>query len=131
MEPDYWFREQITLEQGSLPQGISLSVLEAGGAERAGIRIENNTDELLFVLSLQYQQRLVEPTTPDSLYDSRLRYAHEVASYLVPPEGARPITLSMPALLDLDPDLQQLNRLDASRPVREMVLVPAAQQSCC
>jgi hypothetical protein len=128
-EPGYWFREQITIEQVSLPDGISLHSREGGNTSRAGITLENHTSELLFVLSLQYQEQLTEPATPDPAYAARLRYAHEVASYLVAPEGARPLTLDMSALLDLDPDLQERNRQDASRPTGTDAAVPQTQNS--
>jgi hypothetical protein len=127
--PDYWFSEGIVVEEVPLPAGIQVSALESLHEPRAALIIHNETGENLFVLSLRYRAQLTGDATRDPAYDARLRYAHEVASYLVPAEGVRLLTLDMSALADLDPDLQDRNRLDETRPEDGQVEIPATGYS--
>lgn len=127
--PDYWFSEKIVVEEVLLPAGIQVDVLESPHEPRASLALYNETDENLFVLSLRYRAQLTGEATSDPAYDARLRYAHEVASYLVPAQGSRSLTLDMRALTDLDSDLQDRNRLEETRPEKAQVDLPASGYS--
>jgi hypothetical protein len=110
---DFWFIEIYTLGDVQLPEGVSISTSDPQGEPRGYILLENQTETLLFVLSLGYKDVLVMET-PDPNWKDRVNGAHEVASYLVVPD--RPAVLDMQALSDLDHTLRDINVVDDAPP---------------
>ena len=122
---DYWFIETLTVSDVKLPAGVVIRPSDPVASPRGYLTLENQTEALLYVLSLDYQDVLVMKT-PDPTYKNRLNGAHEVASYLVAPD--RPASLGMQALTDLDRDLVDKNVLSSSPPPGNTP-IPAAQNS--
>jgi hypothetical protein len=122
---DYWFTETITIGDIYLPTGVVVRASDTENKLCGNLSLKNQTETLLFVLSLGYKDVLVM-TTPDPNWKNRVNGAHEVASYLVAPD--RPAYLSMEALAELDRDLEDKNVL-SSAPPPEDVAIPAAQSS--
>jgi hypothetical protein len=122
---DYWFTETLTVSDVDLPEGVTIRSFDTAASPRGLLILENETDTLLFVLSLGYKGVLVMKT-PDPNWKARVNGAHEVASYLVAPN--RPAYLNMEALTDLDRDLEDRNVL-TSDPPAENVPSPTAQDS--
>jgi hypothetical protein len=122
---DYWFNETLTVGDVDLPAGVVIRVSDPAATPRGYLDLENQTETLLYVLSLDYKDALVMKTS-DPNYKVRVNGAHEVASYLVAPN--RPAHLGMQALADLDRDLVDKNVLSSSPPP-ENTPIPAAQNS--
>ena len=127
LEPsqDYWFIETLTVGDVELPAGVVIRASDPKVQPRGFLTLENQTETLLYVLSLGYKDVLVIKT-PDPNYKNRVNGAHEVASYLVAPD--RPANLGMEALTDLDRDLEDRNMLSFDPPPAN-VPIPAAQSS--
>ena len=96
---DYWFIETLVLGDVKLPAGVVIRSSDPAASPRGYLDLENQTEAVLYVLSLNYKD-VVVMKTPDPNYKNRLNAAHEVASYLVAPD--RPARLGMEALTDLD-----------------------------
>jgi len=122
---DYWFIETLTIGDVELPAGVVIRTSDPKIQPRGYLILENQTETLLFVLSLGYKNVLVM-TTPDPNWKIRVNAAHEVASYLVAPD--RTGYLSMEALTDLDRDLEDRN-MRTIAPPSENIPIPAAQSS--
>jgi len=125
LRKDYWFNETITIGDIDLPTGVVVRASDPENQPRGYLSLENQTEILLFVLSLGYKDVLVM-TTPDPNWKNRVNGAHEVASYLVAPD--RPAVLGMEALAELDRDLEDKNVLSFDPPPEE-VAIPAEQSS--
>jgi hypothetical protein len=123
--PDYWFVETFKVEEVALPEGVEILASDPAAQERGYLSLNNQTETLLFVLSLSYKDVLVMET-PDPNWKSRVNMAHEVASYLVVPD--RPTILDMEKLTDLDRNLVDRNVLELNPPPADVV-IPAAQHS--
>jgi hypothetical protein len=122
---DYWFIETLTVGDVELPAGVEILVSNPSYQPRGFLILNNQTETLLYVLSLGYKDVLVM-ATPDPDWKARVNGAHEVASYLVAPD--KPAYLSMEALADLDPNLADRNVLTFGPPPID-VSIPAAQSS--
>jgi hypothetical protein len=122
---DYWFIETPTVGDVNLPAGVVIRPSDPAASSRGYLTLENQTEALLYVLSLNYKDVLVMKT-PDPNYNNRLNGAHEVASYLVAPD--RPASLGMQALTDLDRDLVDKNVWSSSPPPGNTP-IPTAQNS--
>ena len=122
---DYWFTETIKTGIIDLPTGVVVRASAPENKPRGYLSLENQTQTLLFVLSLGYKDVLVM-TTPDPNWKNRVNGAHEVASYLVAPE--RPANLDMDALAELDRDLEDKNVLSFDPPPEDLA-TPAEQSS--
>lgn len=123
-DPDFWYIETVTLDEASLPpdfhvfngegtveqlsEGVWLSTNRPETSLLAMIYLINRSDEAVYILSLEYRDRLIMET-PDAAYEARLRGAHEVASYLVRPNSGETFALTWEALKDLDDSLKDLN----------------------
>ena len=125
LRKDYWFNETITIGDIDLPTGVVVRTSDPENKPRGYLSLENQTETLLFVLSLGYKDVLVM-TTPDPNWKNRVNGAHEVASYLVAPD--RPAVLGIEALAELDRDLEDKNVLSFDPPPEE-VAIPAEQSS--
>jgi hypothetical protein len=121
----YWYSETITLGDAKLPAGINIQGTDTSNVPRATLTLENHTDTLLFVLSLNYKDVLVM-VTPAPNWKARVNMAHEVASYLVAKD--KPAILDMQALADLDLSLVDRNALSPYPPPTDRK-VPEQQQS--
>ena len=121
----YWFIETLTLGDVELPAGVVIRASDPKVQPRGFLALENQTKNLLYVLSLGYKDVLVMKT-PDPNYKNRVNGAHEVASYLVAPD--RPANLGMEALTDLDRDLEDKN-VSSINPPPVNVPIPATQSS--
>jgi hypothetical protein len=122
---DYWFSETFTLGDVELPLGVVIRTSDPATTPRAYLYLDNQTETILYVLSLSYEDVLVMKT-PDPEYKARLNGAHEVASYLVALD--RPANLGMEALINLDRDLEDRNVLNIDPPLVN-VSIPATQSS--
>lgn len=122
---DYWFTETLTEGRAELPVGVVVRTSDPAAQLRATLILENQTETLLFVMSLNYKDVLVM-ATPDPNWKARVNGAHEVASYLVAPD--RPAYLNMEALTDLDKNLVDRNVLTIDPPPSD-VPIPGAQSS--
>ncbi len=122
---DYWFIETIVVGEGMLPKGVEILTYNPSSEPRRSLILKNQTETLLFVMSLGYKDVLVM-ATPDPGWIARVNGAQEAASYLVAPN--RPASLSIEALTDLDPNLTDRNIL-AYDPPPENTTIPAAQSS--
>ena len=122
---DYCYTETLTVADVALPEGVVISTSDPGNSPRGYLSLQNKTNTLLLVISLNYKDVLVMATL-DANWESRVNGAHEVASYLVTPE--RPVVLDMEALADLDHALKDQNVLDYELP-EEDVPTPATQSS--
>jgi len=122
---NYLYIETLVVSDVDLPPGVALRVSDPAIEMRAILTLENQTDTLLFVLSLNYKDVLVM-VTPDPDWKSRVTMAHEVASYLVVP--TRLVYLNMEALTDLDQHLLDHNILIFSPPAEDTI-IPAPQSS--
>jgi hypothetical protein len=142
--PDYWFAETVTLDAAGLPPGFYLYAAQSGSAEnlpegvwlfanntanaaRSTIYIVNRTPTPLYIMSLQYRDRLVMET-PDPDWKTRLSMAHEVASYLVRPDLGEALLLDLAALRDLDASLSDPN-VSSYNPPASDALLPDPQRS--
>lgn len=141
--PDNWYVETVTLDTSNLPsdfhvytsesspeqlaEGVWLSTNNLNTSLRAMIYLINRSETPIYVLSLQYRDRLVMET-PDENYAARLRMAHEVASYLVRPGSGEMFALEWAALMDLDHSLIDLNQATFDAPPAD-ITPPPAQQS--
>jgi hypothetical protein len=108
-----------------LPVGVVIRLSDQSSQPRASLVLENQTDTVLYVLSLNYKDVLLMQT-PDPNWKSRVNMAHEVASYLVAPN--RPANLDMEALADLDRTLVDRNVLTYASPPADLAS-PAVQTS--
>lgn len=108
-----------------LPEGVEILTSSSSSQPRGSIVLKNQTQTLLFVMSLRYKDVLVM-ATPDPGWKGRVNGAHEAASYLVAPD--QPADLNIEALADLDPNLLDRNVLSSDPPPVE-VSIPAAQSS--
>ncbi|HSB66367.1 MAG TPA: hypothetical protein VLD65_07295 [Anaerolineales bacterium] len=124
-EMDYWFVETFTLEKVDLPEGVTIHPSGGDTSPRRYLILQNTTDTLLFVMSLNYKEVLVMPT-PDPGWKTRLSLAHEAASYLIAPD--KMASLSMEALTHLDPNLEDRNVLTSDPPPAGLA-IPEAQHS--
>jgi hypothetical protein len=115
----------ITLDDVELPEGISIHPCPPDVEAQGCLKLENSTETILYIMSLNYKDILVMQT-PDPNWKSRVGMAHEVASYLVSP--SRPLYLNMDALTDLDRNLVDKSEL-AFDPPPENVTIPNAQSS--
>jgi hypothetical protein len=122
---DCWFTETITIDDIDLPTGVVVRASDPENNPRGYLSLENQTQTLLFVLSLGYKDVLVM-TTPDPNWKNRVNGAHEVASYLVAPD--RPAYLGMEALAALDMEMEDKNVLSFDPPAEDVV-IPAEQSS--
>jgi hypothetical protein len=122
---DYWFTETFTLGDLVLPAGVVIRTSDPAAQPRGTLTLENQTDTLLFVLSLRYKDVLVM-VTPDPNWKARVDGANEVASYTVAPN--HPVYLVMEALTDLDPKLVDRNVLSFDSPPTDLS-IPGAQSS--
>ena len=122
---DYWFLETLTVSDVDLPAGVVIPLSDQSAQPRASLVLENQTDTVLYVLSLNYKDVLLMQT-PDPNWKSRVNMAHEVASYLVAPN--RPANLDMEALTDLDRNLVDRNVLTFDPPPADLS-IPAVQTS--
>jgi hypothetical protein len=122
---DYWFNESFSVSNMELPVGIVVRSSDPDSQTRRFLILENQSDILLFVLSLNYKDVLVMET-PDPNWKARVIGAHEVASYLVAP--TRPAYLNMEALTDLDHSLVDQNGLSFEPPPTDAA-IPALQNS--
>jgi hypothetical protein len=122
---DDWYIETITVDNVELPEGISIQPCPPDVKAQGCLKLENSTEAILYILSLNYKDILVMQT-PDPIWKSRVGMAHEVASYLVSP--SRPLYLNMDALTDLDRNLVDKSVL-AFDPPPENVTIPNAQSS--
>ncbi len=127
VEPDmdYWFVETLTVSDVDLPAGVVIRLSDQSAQPRASLILENQTDTMLYVLSLNYKDVLLMQT-PDPNWKSRVNMAHEVASYLAAPN--RPANLDMEALTDLDRNLVDRNVLTYDSPPADLAS-PAVQNS--
>jgi len=123
--PDYWYTETFSVDNVALPEGVEVLASDPAVQARGTLILRNQTETLLFVLSLSYRNVLVMET-PDPNWKSRVNMAHEVASYLVAPD--RPAYLDMNALTDLDHNLADRNVLELNLPPPD-VGIPEAQRS--
>jgi len=124
-EKDYWFVESFSVSWVDLPGGVSVSASGPATDPRSWLVVKNQTDNLLYIMSLNYKDVLVMPT-PDADWKTRVNLAHEAAAYLVLPE--RPAALTIEALIDLDAHLVDQNVL-TFEPPPEGTAIPAAQES--
>lgn len=122
---DYWFIETLSVGRVELPVGVVVRTSDPAAQPRATLTLENQTQPLLFVMSLNYKDVLVM-ATPDPNWKARVNGAHEVASYLVTPD--RPAYLNIEALTDLDKNLVDRNVLTIDPPPSD-VPIPGAQSS--
>jgi hypothetical protein len=122
---DYWFIETLVVGAVRLPEGVEILTSNSSSQPRGSIVLKNQTQTLLFVMSLRYIDVLVM-ATPDPGWKARLNAAHEVASYLVAPN--RPADLNIEALADLDLNLLDRNILSSDPPPTD-VSIPATQSS--
>jgi hypothetical protein len=122
---NYLYIETLVVSDVDLPPGVALRVSDPAFEARAILTLENQTETLLYVLSLNYKDVLVM-VTPDPDWKNRVNLAHEVASYLVAP--TRPVYLNMEALTDLDQHLEDHNELIFSPPAEDTP-IPAPQNS--
>ena len=122
---DYWFTEILTVSDAELPAGVTVRVSDPTTQPRGSLILQNQTETLLFVLSLNYKNVLIMQT-PDPNWKARVNVAHEVASYLVAP--TKPATLNMEALSDLDPSLVDQNVSSIEPPPTDMT-IPSPQAS--
>ncbi len=122
---DYWFIETLQLGEVELPDGVFIRACDTSSQPRSCLIVENQTETLLFVLSLSYRDRLVM-VTPDPEWKLRLGLAHEVASFLAAPQ--RPASLSIEALVDLDKNLVDQNVLTYYPPPKNLA-IPASENS--
>jgi hypothetical protein len=141
--PDYWFVETVRLDSSELPsdfhvfngeanpeqvgEGIWLTTNNPAESSRAAIYLINHSNLPIYVMSLEYRDRLVM-ATPDENYEARVRVAHEAASYLVRPDSGEVFELNWEALMDLDASLTDLNQATAQPPPAD-ITPPAALQS--
>jgi hypothetical protein len=122
---NYWFNETLTVGKVELPSGVAIRTSDPAAQPHAYLILENQTETLLYVLSLGYKDVLVM-ATPDPNWKARVNIAHEVASYLVAPN--RPAKLSVEALIDLDRNLVDRNVLTLTPPPTA-VSIPTEQKS--
>lgn len=122
---DYWFIETLMAGAVRLPEGVEILPSNSSSQPRGSIVLKNQTETLLFVMSLRYKDVLVM-ATPDPGWKGWVNGAHEAASYLVTPD--RPADLNIEALADLDPNLLDCNVLSSDPPPPD-VSIPAAQSS--
>ena len=122
---DYWFIESLQVGEVELPAGVDILASNPSMQTRGYMVLKNQTETLLYVMSLGYQDGLVM-ATPDPLWKARVSGAHEAASYLAALD--RPAYLTIEALTDLDHNLVDRNVL-SNEPPPEDVSVPAAQKS--
>lgn len=141
--PDNWFIETVTLDDAGLPsdfhiytsetspeqlsEGVWLTTNNLNTSRRAMITLINRSKAPVYVLSLEYCDRLVM-ATPDENYAARLKMAHEVASYLVRPGSGEMVALVWEALMDLDHALLDVNQATFNAPPAD-ITPPEAQHS--
>jgi len=122
---NYLFIETLVVQDVVLPPGVIIRVSDTATQPQIVLVIENQTETMLFVLSLSYKDVLVmEPPDPD--WKNRINLAHEVASYLAAP--TRSVYLNMAALTDLDQNLVDHNEMIFSPPAADTA-IPAPQKS--
>jgi hypothetical protein len=142
-EAGYWYVEMVTLDESELPsefhiytgesspeqfgEGVWLTTNNPEANPRSTIYLINRLKEPIYVLSLEYRDRLVM-ATPDENYAARVRMAHEVASYLVRPDSGEVFELNWEALMDLDASLTDPNP-PTFEPLSADATPPAAQHS--
>jgi hypothetical protein len=122
---DYWFNEILTVSDVELPAGVVIRSSDPAVQPRAILILENQTDTMLYMLSLSYKDVLVMQT-PDPNWKSRVSMAHEVASFQV--VSNRPVYLGIEALTDLDHNLVDQNILTFDPPATDLA-IPARQTS--
>ena len=122
---DYWFIETLTVGEVELPKGVEVLTSDPSSEPRRPLILKNQTETLLYVMSLRYKDVLVM-ATPDPDWVARVNGAQEAASYLAAPN--RMAFLSIEALTDLDPNLTDRNILTFDPPPED-VTIPAAQNS--
>ena len=87
--PDYWYIETVTLDAAGLPsdfhvfsgnaspeqvgEGVWLTTSNPAKSPRAAIYLINHSPQPIYVMSLEYRDRLVM-STPDQSYDARVRW---------------------------------------------------------
>jgi hypothetical protein len=123
-DPNVWFVETVSFEPADLPpdfhiytgesspeqlaEGVWLSTNTPDTSLQAMITLINRSEEPVYILSLEYMDRLIM-ATPDEAFGARLRAAHEVASYLVRPNSGEVFALTWEAMVDLDDALKDVN----------------------
>jgi len=122
---DDWYIETITVDNVELPEGISILPCPPDVETQGCLKLENNTETILYIMSLNYKDILVMQT-PDPNWKSRVDMAHEAASYLV--SSSRPLYLNMDALTDLDRNLVDKS-VPAFDPPPQNVTTPNAKNS--
>ncbi len=108
-----------------LPAGVEILASSPTMQTRGYLVLKNQTETLLYVMSLGYKDVLVM-AIPDPVWKARLSGAHEAASYLAALD--QPAYLTIEALTDLDHNLVDRNVLSKASPPED-VSVPAAQAS--
>jgi len=142
-DPNFWYVETVTLDASGLPpdfhvytaesnagqlgEGVWLTTNNPASSLQATIYFINNSETPIYVLSLEYRDRLVM-ATPDESYAARVRTAHEVASYLIPPTLGLVDGLVWEELKDLDHSLIGLNP-PSFNPLPAEVVPPPVQHS--
>ena len=122
---DEWYIETITVDSVPLPEGIGIHPCPPEVETQGCLKLANNTETILYIMSLNYKDILVMQT-PDPKWKLRVNMAHEAASYLV--SSSRPLYLNMDALTDLDGNLLDKN-VQAVNPPPESVSIPSPQSS--
>ena len=117
--------ETITVDNVELPEGISIQPCPPDVEAQGCLKLENSTETILYIMSLNYKDILVMQT-PDPNWKSRVGMAHEVASYLV--SSSRPLYLNMDALSDLDSNLVDQKELTINPPP-DNATIPNVQTS--
>jgi hypothetical protein len=115
----------ITVDNVELPEGILIHPCPADIGTQGCLKLENSTETILYIMSLNYKDILVMQT-PDPNWKSRVGMAHEAASYLV--SSNRPLYLNMDALSDLDSNLVDQKVLIINPPPGNAT-IPNAQNS--
>ncbi|OGO68911.1 MAG: hypothetical protein A2Z49_05530 [Chloroflexi bacterium RBG_19FT_COMBO_56_12] len=142
--PDNWYIETVTLDTSGLPadfhiysdvdsspeqlsEGVWLTTNNPASSRRAMIYLINRSKTPVYIMSLEYRDRLVM-ATPDANFAARVKMAHEAASFLVRPNSGEVFTLEWEALMDVDHSLIDPNLPRFEYPPADTA-PPAAQHS--
>jgi hypothetical protein len=122
---DDGYIETITVDNVELPEGVSIHACPPDIETQGCLTLENSTETILYIMSLNYKDILVMQT-PDPNWKSRVGMAHEAASYFV--SSNRPLYLTMDALSDLDSNLVDQKAL-TFKPPPDNATIPNVQSS--